>query len=179
MSDALPGYELSKELGSGHFAKVKLATRQSDGEKVAVKIIKKPSGSKVKLLQTEVDILKKVKHPSCVECYDVFDSDDKLYLVMELCEGGELFDRIVDKGHFTEADAQRTCVKLFDAINYLHSIGIAHRDLKPENLLMTSKNADAEIKITDFGLGKFFDAQSEVMKTPCGTPGYIAPRCST
>ena len=175
MSDALPGYELSKELGSGHFAKVKLATRQSDGKKVAVKIIKKPSGSKVKLLQTEVDILKKVKHPSCVECYDVFDSDDKLYLVMELCEGGELFDRIVDKGHFTEADAQRTCVKLFDAINYLHSIGIAHRDLKPENLLMTSKNADAEIKITDFGLGKFFDAQSEVMKTPCGTPGYIAP----
>ena len=175
MSDALPGYELSKELGSGHFAKVKLATRQSDGKKVAIKIIKKPSGSKVKLLQTEVDILKKVKHPSCVECYDVFDSDDKLYLVMELCEGGELFDRIVDKGHFTEADAQRTCVKLFDAINYLHSIGIAHRDLKPENLLMTSKNADAEIKITDFGLGKFFDAQSEVMKTPCGTPGYIAP----
>ena len=71
-----------------------------------MKIIKKPSGSKVKLLQTEVDILKKVKHPSCVECYDVFDSDDKLYLVMELCEGSELFDRIVDKGHFTEADAQ-------------------------------------------------------------------------
>ena len=76
---------------------------------------------------------------------------------MELCEGGELFDGR-RRGHGPTRSARAS--KLFDAINYLHLIGIAHRDLKPENLLMTSKNADAEIKITDFGLGKFFDAQS-------------------
>ena len=113
-------------------------------------------------------------------------------------EGGELFDRIVEQGHFTEQDAIGVTIKLLDAVKweacplkaqaaarrrhwphmsarvasrYLHDRGIAHRDLKPENMLMTTKGADAECKITDFGLSKFFDQQSAVMKTPCGTPG--------
>merc|ERR1719473_480421 len=94
---------------------------------------------------------------------------------MELMEGGELFDRIVDIGHFTEKDATGTVYKLLDALKFMHDKGIAHRDLKPENMLMTGKGPDAVCKITDFGLGKFFDQQTELMKTPCGTPGYIAP----
>uniref|UniRef100_A0A7S0J9G7 Protein kinase domain-containing protein n=1 Tax=Calcidiscus leptoporus TaxID=127549 RepID=A0A7S0J9G7_9EUKA len=170
-------WRIGHELGSGHFAKVKLGEHVKTGKTCAVKIIKKLSGSKATLIKTEVDILKKVNHPYIVKCYDVIDHEEtnKLYLFMELMSGGELFDRIVDKGHFTEQDAMVTTIKLIDAINYLHSLGIAHRDLKPENMLMTDSSADAEVKITDFGLSKFFDEQSKVMQTPCGTPGYIAP----
>jgi len=173
--DALPGWELGKELGSGHFAKVRLATRASDGTVAAVKIIKKPKGSKLAIIQSEVDILKSVEHPYIVKCFDAIDSPDKMYLVMEIMKGGELFDRIVDKGHFTEQDAVQCTAKLLSAMKYLHDKGIAHRDLKPENLLMTDDSPDAECKITDFGLSKAYDAQSQVMQTPCGTPGYIAP----
>ena len=123
----------------------------------------------------QVDILKKVDHPYIVKCYDAFDTKECMFLVMEIMKGGELFDRIVDKGHFTEQDAVGVTAKLLSAIKYLHDIGIAHRDLKPENLLMTDETENAEVKITDFGLSKVFDDHSTVMQTPCGTPGYIAP----
>jgi len=135
--DALPGWEFGKELGTGHFAKVRLATK--DGQECAVKIIKKAKGSKLSIIQSEVDILKKVQHPYIVRCFDAVDTPDKMYLVMEIMRGGELFDRIVDKGHFTESDAVGVTAKLLSAIKYLHDIGIAHRDLKPENLLMTDE----------------------------------------
>jgi len=175
MSDALPGWELGKELGSGHFAKVRLGTNTTTGQVAAVKIIKKPKGSKMAIIKSEVDILKSVQHPYIVQCFDAVDSPDKMYLVMEIMKGGELFDRIVDKGHFTEADAAGVTAKLFSAIKYLHDKNIAHRDLKPENLLMADDGPDSEVKITDFGLSKAFDEHSQVMQTPCGTPGYIAP----
>jgi len=168
-------WTIGKELGSGHFAKVKMGKHMTTGKLCAIKILKKPSGSKMALVRTEVDILKQINHPYIVRCYDVIDTETKVYFMMELMSGGELFDRIVDKGHFTEKDAIGVSIKLIDSINYLHSKGIAHRDLKPENMLMTSSGPDAEVKITDFGLSKFFDAQSQVMQTPCGTPGYIAP----
>jgi len=167
------GWKLAKELGSGHFAKVRMATK--DGQEAAVKIIKKPKGSKLAIIKSEVDILKKVQHPYIVQCFDALDTPEKMFLVMEIMRGGELFDRIVDKGHFTEADAVGVTAKLLSALKYLHSLGIAHRDLKPENLLMTDHTEEAEVKITDFGLSKVFDAQTQVMQTPCGTPGYIAP----
>jgi len=170
------GWELGKELGSGHFAKVKLGTRTKDGAKAAVKIIKKPkSASKAKMVEVEARILKEMDHPYIVKCYDAYETDERVYLFMELMDGGELFDRIVDIGHFTEKDGQETTHKLLQALKFMHDKGIAHRDLKPENMLMTGKGPDAICKITDFGLGKFFDEQTTLMKTPCGTPGYIAP----
>jgi len=169
-------WDLGKELGSGHFAKVKLGTQKGDASKtVAIKCIKKAKGSKLAIIQAEVDILKQVDHPYIVKCYDAFDTKECMYLVLEIMKGGELFDRIVDKGHFTEKDAVGVTAKLLSAIKYLHDIGIAHRDLKPENLLMTDETENAEVKITDFGLSKVFDDHSTVMQTPCGTPGYIAP----
>jgi len=171
------GWKKSKELGSGHFAKVWMATRESDGQEAAVKVIEKPrTQAKKKLVENEHKILTTIQHEYCVQCYDAFETDDRLYLFMELMKGGELFDRIVDQGHFTELMAQDVVYKLLDALKYMHGKGIAHRDLKPENMLMTDKTApDAKCKITDFGLSKFFDEQSSLMKTPCGTPGYIAP----
>ena len=168
-------WELGEIIGQGHFAKVRAATHTETKKKCAAKIIKKPQGGKMQIVQTEVDVLKKVQHPYIVRCYDVVETPEKVYFFIELMKGGELFDRIVEKGHFTEAEAVTATVKLISAIDYLHSLGIAHRDLKPENMLMTDKSENAECKITDFGLSKFFDEQSTVMQTPCGTPGYIAP----
>jgi len=170
------GWVLGKELGSGHFAKVKLVTRKSDGQQAACKIIKKPRDlKKRKMVEIEERILQAVDHPHVVKCYAVYETDERMYLFLELMEGGELFDRIVDQGHYTEEEAAQTTYKLLSALKHMHDKGIAHRDLKPENMLMASKKPDADVKITDFGLSKFFDEQSTVMKTPCGTPGYIAP----
>ena len=86
--------------------------------------------------------------------------------------GGELFDSIVARGHYTESDAAQIIQKILLAVDYLHEMGIAHRDLKPENLLFYSKEANSKIMISDFGLSKIFNDE-EVMKTACGTPGYV------
>jgi len=173
---SVDGKPPEKELGSGHFAKVRMAQRKSDGFKAACKIIKKPKDLKKKaLVGEEHRILTKVTHPYVVACYEAFETDDRMYLFLELMTGGELFDRIVEQGHFTEDQAADVTYKLLSALDYMHKQGVAHRDLKPENMLMTDKSDKAQVKITDFGLSKFFDEQSTMMKTPCGTPGYIAP----
>lgn len=171
----LDDFEIGKELGSGHFSRVKLATRKADGLKCAIKIMKKPAPGKKVQFDTEVEIMRRIDHPTIVKLFDVFETDDKVYLVMELLTGGELFDRIVDVGHFSEKDAAEMTTKLVSAIKYMHEQGVVHRDLKPENMLMTDDTKDAAVKITDFGLSKITDGHSAVMKTPCGTPGYIAP----
>lgn len=103
----------------------------------------------------------------------MFESKKKVYMVLELLTGGELFDRIVAKGSYSEADASKLIKEITEAIQYLHSIGVVHRDLKPENLIYATENA-ADIKITDFGLAKF-DKNGKQMNTACGTPGYVAP----
>jgi len=171
-------YEVGETLGTGHFSKVKLGTHRKTGQQVAIKIIQKPSGSKIAMLKAEVDILTKADHPNVVRLYKVIDTEKTLYLVMELLTGGELFDRIIAKGHYSEEDARVLTITMVKAVQYLHDIGIAHRDLKPENILLKDTTDTAEIKITDFGLSKIFsdDAAGEVvMKTACGTPGYVAP----
>mmetsp|Transcript_5607 Transcript_5607/g.15401 ORF Transcript_5607/g.15401 Transcript_5607/m.15401 type:complete len:326 (+) Transcript_5607:83-1060(+) len=171
----LGDYEMGKELGSGHFSRVKLATRKSDGLKCAIKIMKKPAPGKKIQFDTEVEIMRRIDHPTIVKLHEVFETDDKVYLVMELLTGGELFDRIVDVGHFTEKDAAEMTSKLISAVKYMHDQGVVHRDLKPENMLMTDETKEAKVKITDFGLSKITEGHSAIMKTPCGTPGYIAP----
>uniref|UniRef100_A0A6S9XZE7 Protein kinase domain-containing protein n=1 Tax=Chrysotila carterae TaxID=13221 RepID=A0A6S9XZE7_CHRCT len=171
-------YEVGETLGTGHFSKVKLGTHRKTGQKVAIKIINKPTGSKISMLKTEVDILTKADHPNVVKLYKVLDTPNILYLVMELLTGGELFDRIIAKGHYSENDARKLTVTMLKAVKYLHDLGIAHRDLKPENILLKDTSEEAEIKITDFGLSKIFSddvAGEVVMKTACGTPGYVAP----
>ncbi|KAL1499336.1 hypothetical protein AB1Y20_011543 [Prymnesium parvum] len=175
-------YDLKETLGTGHFSKVKLGINKKTGEKCAVKIIEKPSGSKIAMLKAEVDILTKCDHPNVVKMYAVYETETHLFLCLELLTGGELFDRIISKGHYSEEDARKLTVTLLEATAYLHSLGIAHRDLKPENILLKDEKDDSPIKITDFGLSKIFadDLQGEVvMKTACGTPGYVAPEVLT
>merc|ERR1719263_2140170 len=99
-------YEIGETLGTGHFSKVKLGINRKTGDKVAIKIIIKPTGSKIAMLKTEVDILTKAEHPNIVKLHRVIDTPEILSLVLELLTGGELFDRIIARGHYSEADAR-------------------------------------------------------------------------
>jgi calcium/calmodulin-dependent protein kinase I len=97
-------------------------------------------------------------------------------MVLELLDGGELFDRIVEKGSSSEKEAAKVVHTIAIALEYLHGTGITHRDLKPANLIYQDKNPNALLKVTDFGLAKYRDCESkDLFQTPCGTPGYVAP----
>jgi len=122
----------------------------------------------------EMEILQRVDHPNIIKLHEMIEAENKLYFVMELVTGGELFDRIVEKGSYSEEDAKVLVRKIVGAIEYLHKQDIAHRDLKPENLLVKSIEDDTEVKIADFGLSKIID-KDKMMQTACGTPGYVAP----
>lgn len=168
-------YELGKVLGTGAFSEVKVAINRQTREKFAVKIIDKSKcKGKENMIDTEISILSKVHHENIVQLYDLYQIENKIYLVMELVTGGELFDDIVRRGKYTESDAAKIVQKILLAIDYLHGMGIAHRDLKPENLLLSDKSKNGKVMISDFGLSKIFNDE-EVMKTACGTPGYVAP----
>lgn len=106
--------------------------------------------------------------------HDCIVTIEKYWLITEFLEGGELFDRIVDKSSYTESEARDVCGVLFGALDYISSRGIVHRDLKPENLLLSSRISDTSIKIADFGFAKFAPGEYS-LTTMCGTPGYIAP----
>lgn len=128
------------------------------------------------MFESEVAVLRKVKHEYIVQLYEVYECPERVYLVMELATGGELFDRIVSRGSFTERDATRVMYMVLEGVRYLHSLGITHRDLKPENLLYYHPGNDSRIMITDFGLSNTRqDTDNETMDTTCGTPEYIAP----
>ena len=115
-------------------------------------------------------------HRYVVKLYDVFDDEQYLDLVIECLNGGEMFERIVDKGQYNEADTAFVIKQLAEGLKYLHTQGIVHRDLKPENLLYENSSDDCNIKITDFGLAKLTDGENPaLMRTACGTPGYVAP----
>merc|ERR1719197_2024220 len=122
----------------------------------------------------EIEIMQMVKHPNIIQLFEIFDDKKKMNLIMEPVTGGELFDRIVEKQSYTEREAADTIYTLCDALNHLHALKIVHRDLKPENLLYSSPADDATIKVADFGLARLVSGQ-DMMKTACGTPGYVAP----
>lgn len=177
MAKITDNYDVKEELGKGAFSVVKLAVNKKTGEKVAVKIINKSKAANseqdAKRLQTEVDILKRVHHPNIISLKDMYETNDELFLIMEVVSGGELFDKIVSKGQYSEKDASVIVKKMLSAVEYLHNNNIAHRDLKPENLLLKGGD-DTEVMISDFGLSKIINVQS-MMETACGTPYYVAP----
>ncbi|KAI7902033.1 calcium/calmodulin dependent protein kinase 2 [Cokeromyces recurvatus] len=170
-------YEIGeKTLGVGSFAVVKECTNRITNEKCAVKIIlKKVIAGKQQMLDSELDILTKVHHEHIVSMHDIFESNDAVYIITDLCTGGELFQRIVERGTYTEAMAADLVRQILEGLAYLHSLDIVHRDIKPENLLFKTPEEDAELLITDFGLSKLLKNNNEVLTTACGTPGYVAP----
>ena len=115
-----------------------------------------------------------VTHKNVIKLYEIYDEPKHMHLVMELVTGGELFDRIVKKSSYTEFEAAVTIRTLCEALSYLHAKNIVHRDLKPENILYASEADDADIKVADFGLARVVSGK-DMMKTACGTPGYVAP----
>jgi len=124
-------------------------------------------------LKKEAEMMNQLDHPNIVKILDSFQTDLTLYIVMELVRGGDLFDRIVDRGRFSESNARTVMLKVLSATQYLHNNSIIHRDLKPENILLMDTDSDTEVKITDFGLAK--KANQDGLKTFCGTPQYFAP----
>lgn len=166
---------MKEELGRGGFSIVYRAIRKSNQEAFAVKIIEKSLLQEdIKLLRREIDIMKKVDHENVLKLHKIYEDKSKVFIVMELVEGSELFDRIVDKGYYSEKSAINIVQQILSAVSYLHEIGIAHRDLKPENLLCKGNDENEIVKIADFGLSKIFNDEEELM-TSCGTPGYVAP----
>lgn len=170
-------YKVHKtQLGKGAFSTVRLGENRETHEQVAIKIIEKKNittENAIKNLNREIQILTRVEHPNIVVLKDLYDTGDRFLFVMELVTGGELFDRIIEKGSYSEDDARILVKQILQGVAYLHSQGIAHRDLKPENLLLKTKDSDFDVKIADFGLSSFVDSQK--MMTACGTPAYVAP----
>ena len=119
-------------------------------------------------------------HPNVIKLYEYFEDDKNVYLVTELCEGGELFDRIVKNEYFNEALAAKTFKMILMALNYCHSQNIVHRDLKPENFLYSTNEESSDLKIIDFGLSKILaKGKLQRMKSRAGTPYYISPEVLT
>jgi calcium/calmodulin-dependent protein kinase I len=174
-------YELGEEIGKGGFSVVYKAVRKSDQGEFAVKCIKKKmvEGDDIKLLRREIQIMKKLNHPNILKLYEVYEDDEQFYLVMELVKGKELFDKIVERGMYSERDAANIILQVVSAVRYLHENGIAHRDLKPENLLSAGEEENEIVKIADFGFSKSFADEGEKLMTSCGSPGYVAPEILT
>ncbi|CAN0189555.1 unnamed protein product [Ascophyllum nodosum] len=169
-------YQLGDVLGTGAFSVVKSATRK-DGLKAAVKVVDRRNLGKSDLeaIRNEARLLKELNHPNIVKLHGWYEEPTMLYMAIELCEGGELFDRIVSKTYYTEKEARDVVRTLLRTMKHLHDQNIIHRDLKPENLLLVDKKDDAKLKIADFGFAKKHDSKSDVLRAQCGTPGYVAP----
>lgn len=169
-----------KQLGAGTYGVVSKAMHKRTNAPRAIKSISLShmQGSAKKRLTTEIQIMKYVDHPNIIKLFEVYEDAKQLHLVMELCVGGELFDRIVDNGQFSERQCASIMKQIFRCIYYLHSNGIMHRDLKPENFLFVEKNLEIEkctLKLIDFGLSCPFE-QGQVFSTKAGTPYYVSPQ---
>jgi len=166
-------YTIGKEIGKGAFSVVREGVSKSTGHKVAIKSIR-TKFIKTKLVLREIEIMKRVgDHPNILKLYEVYESKNFLFLVLELVTGGELFDQIVARGEYSEKDASNIVRQIVSAVAHLHANGIAHRDLKPQNLLCVSPAGD-DIRVADFGLSKMFN-NGEFLETCCGSPEYVAP----
>uniref|UniRef100_A0A4W3I942 Serine/threonine-protein kinase DCLK2 n=1 Tax=Callorhinchus milii TaxID=7868 RepID=A0A4W3I942_CALMI len=173
-STILDKYKIGKVIGDGNFAVVKECMERSSGKEYALKIIDKAKCSgKEHLIENEVAVLRKVKHPNIIMLIEEADTPTELYLVMELVKGGDLFDAITSSTKYTERDASAMVYNLASALKYLHSLNIVHRDIKPENLLVCEyEDGTKSLKLGDFGLATVLDGP---LYTVCGTPTYVAP----
>lgn len=160
MEDVRTLYSIGKELGRGQFGVTHLCTSKATGEQFACKTIAKRklvNKEDIEDVRREVQIMHHLTgQPNIVELKGAYEDKQSVHLVMELCAGGELFDRIISKGHYTERGAASLLRTIVQIVHTCHSMGVVHRDLKPENFLLLNKEENAPLKATDFGLSVFF-----------------------
>ena len=160
MEDVRNTYSIGKELGRGQFGVTHLCTHKASGEQLACKTIAKRklvNKEDIEDVRREVQIMHHLTgQPNTVELKGAFEDKHSVHLVMELCAGGELFDRIIAKGHYTERAAASLLRTIVQIVHTCHSMGVIHRDLKPENFLLLSKDETSPLKATDFGLSVFY-----------------------
>ena len=179
----LDKYDVLSQLGKGGYAKVYEVRNKLTGEIRACKHISKIHISDFSKLELEVNILIKIDHPNIIKLYEIFESKSSIYLIMEKCKGGEVFDHIYEhiqsKKMYSEKNAADIFQQLMGAIEYCHNNGICHRDLKLENLLYLNEGneEDNPIKVIDFGLSQLFHKQK--LTTPVGTAFYLSPEILT
>ncbi|XP_045924348.1 serine/threonine-protein kinase H1 homolog [Micropterus dolomieu] len=184
-------YDIKALIGRGSFSRVVRVEHRATRQPFAIKMmeVEAPEGREV--CTSELVVLQRVSHSNVIQLIEVFQFPQRVYMVLELATGGELLDRVVSRGHFTERDATQALRMVLAGVEYLHNLGITHRDLKPENLLYYHPGADSRLLVTDFGLATFGGAGSEVLgpdrssdggadrtwslRTTCGTPEYMAP----
>ena len=170
----LEDYEIISVLGEGTFGVVKLGKDNITGEKVAIKILEKKKiinkDDEIRV-EREIDILKRVHHINVISMKEIKKDEDNIYLIMEFCEKGELFNHIVEEQKLEEIEAAYFYYQLINGLECIHFNGVVHRDLKPENLLISN---DYVLKIIDFGLSNYFD-KIHYLSTPCGSPCYASP----
>ncbi|XP_039983504.1 serine/threonine-protein kinase H1-like [Xiphias gladius] len=189
-------YDIKALIGRGSFSRVVRVEHRATRQPFAIKMteVKDPEGREV--CASELAVLQRVSHANVIQLIEVFQFPRRVYMVLELATGGELLDRVISRGHFTERDATQALRMVLAGVGYLHNLGITHRDLKPENLLYYHPGSDSRLLVTDFGLATFGGTGmgSEVsdtgmsdggdqtgaecswsLRTTCGTPEYMAP----
>ncbi|KAL1537332.1 Calcium-dependent protein kinase 15 [Salvia divinorum] len=176
--DVKSKYSIGKELGRGQFGVTYACTDTATGRQYACKSILKRklvSKSDREDMKREVHIMQHLSgQPNIVEFRGAYEDRQSVHLVMELCGGGELFDRIIAKGHYSEKDASDLCRQIVNVVDHCHFMGVMHRDLKPENFLLSSKEEKAMLKATDFGLSVFIE-DGKVYRNIVGSAYYVAP----
>uniref|UniRef100_A0A668A7N0 calcium/calmodulin-dependent protein kinase n=1 Tax=Myripristis murdjan TaxID=586833 RepID=A0A668A7N0_9TELE len=170
-------YQLYEELGKGAFSVVRRCVKKSSGQEYAAKIIntKKLSARDHQKLEREARICRLLKHPNIVRLHDSISEEGFHYLVFDLVTGGELFEDIVAREYYSEADASQCISQILESVNHIHQHDIVHRDLKPENLLLASKMKGAAVKLADFGLAIEVQGDQQAWFGFAGTPGYLSP----
>ncbi|XP_066519342.1 calcium/calmodulin-dependent protein kinase (CaM kinase) II gamma 1 isoform X10 [Hoplias malabaricus] len=170
-------YQLYEELGKGAFSVVRRCVKKSTGQEYAAKIIntKKLSARDHQKLEREARICRLLKHPNIVRLHDSIAEEGFHYLVFDLVTGGELFEDIVAREYYSEADASQCINQILESVNHIHQHDIVHRDLKPENLLLASKMKGAAVKLADFGLAIEVQGDQQAWFGFAGTPGYLSP----
>ncbi|XP_053547954.1 calcium/calmodulin-dependent protein kinase type II subunit gamma isoform X9 [Bombina bombina] len=170
-------YQLYEELGKGAFSVVRRCVKKSSNQEYAAKIIntKKLSARDHQKLEREARICRLLKHPNIVRLHESISEEGFHYLVFDLVTGGELFEDIVAREYYSEADASHCIHQILESVNHIHQHDIVHRDLKPENLLLASKSKGAAVKLADFGLAIEVQGDQQAWFGFAGTPGYLSP----